>query len=240
MVQPSGLAAAAAMTLCLGLADRATAFPNPFAHASKPAASAPGGQPPLPSTSDIATDSTARIGVLQNGLRYAILRSAGEPGRAALRLRFNVGALDEGTGEQGFAQVLSRLPFAHPRPPPQGHAGATTKAKPPAFTADNNADATFDATTFSLDVTTTDDRGIVTGLAMLKAVTGELKVSQADVDRDWGVVLSHERASNDVAYRLFKARLAFLLDGQRPAQGYGAGAVSLPAKVKRGDRKSVV
>ena len=237
MVQPSPLAIATAIALSLAIAGPTEALPNLFGHGPKlprparTAAPAPS-EAGTTSPSDIAADPSVRLGVLPNGLRFAIVKTTGGAGCASVRLRFNVGANAEGPDEQGFAQVLARLPFDHPSPPPKVRGAA--KTSPPKFNADDNADATVDATTFSLDLPAADADSVDGALGLMRSVVGELKFSQADADAEWQVVLTHERAGNDVGYRLFKARLAFLLEGQSPALGYVGGKVNLPAKVRRG------
>jgi zinc protease len=224
------------MLLSLAAAGPTKALPNLFGHATKPPPSAkPVAQAPSPATiaspSDITADPAVRLGILSNGLRYAIVKTTGGAGRASVRLRFDVGANAEGPDEQGFAQLLSRLPFDHPAPPAKTRGSA--KTAPPKFNADDNIDATVDATTFSLDLPTADEDEVDAALALMRSVVGPLKFSQADADAEWQAVLAHERTSNDVGYRLFKARLAFLLEGQRPALGYVGGKINLPAKVRR-------
>ncbi len=236
MVQPSPLAIATAIALSLAAAEPTEALPNLFGHGPKPPpparSAAPASSPAdIPSPSDIAADPSVRLGVLPNGLRYAIVKTTGGAGRASVRLRFNVGADAEGPDEQGFAQLLARLPFDHP-PPPNKIRGAA-KTSSPKFTSDDDADSTVDATTFSLDLPAADIDSVDGALGLIRSVVGDLKFSQADADAEWQVVLTHERASNDVGYRLFKARLAFLLEGQRPALGYVGGKINLPAKVRR-------
>jgi zinc protease len=220
----------AAISLSLAFHAPALGFPNHPAHAPglAPAASAA-------TSAAVSAVSSTRVGVLANGLRYAILETAAAPGKVALRLRVSVGSLSETDAERGFAQLLARAPFDGTKPAPDGELSDVAKAHGLSFTADGNADAEAEATTFSLDLTTADPTALETAVALLRGAAGEPRLAQSDVDAEWATVVAHEHASNDLANRLFRARLAFLLEGQRPASAVGGlGDTLVARKVKRG------
>jgi zinc protease len=239
MVQPyrraSGTASrrtgGAAIGVSLALCAPAHGFPNLLPHAVKP--------PPATAAtaaSVAASPATStRIGALPNGLRYAIVRTTNLPGKVSLRLRLAVGSLSEGDAERGFAQLLARAPFDGTKPAPGGELSDVARARGLSFTADGNADAAADATTFSLDLTAADPATLDTAVALLRGAAGEPKLAQSDLDTEWATVVAHEHAANDLANRMFRARLAFLLEGQRPAGAVGGlGDALAPRKVKRG------
>jgi len=219
-----------AIGLSLTLLAPAYGFPNLLPHGSRP--------PPAvtpPASSSASTAASVRLGALANGLRYAIVKTTNAPGKVSLRLRMMVGSLSEGDGERGFAQLLARAPFDGTKPEPGGALSDVAKAHGFSFTADGNADAAADATTFSLDLTTPDTAALDIAVSLLRGAAGEPKLAQSDVDAEWATVIAHEHASNDLANRMFRARLAFLLEGQRPAAAVGGlGDALATKKVKRG------
>jgi zinc protease len=235
MVQPyrretgtaSVRAGGVAVGVWLALQAPAYGFPDHPPHAA--------GAPAALAAPAASTDSTVRLGVLANGLRYAIVRTTNAPGRVSLRLRLAVGSLSEGDAERGFAQLLARAPFDGTRSAPNGELGEMAKAHGLSFTADANADAAAEATTFSLDLATSDASTLEAAVALLWGAIGDPTLAQSDLDTEWATVVAHEHASNDLANRIFRARLAFLLEGQRPANAVGGqGDALAPRKLKRG------
>ncbi len=222
--------AGAAISLSLAVCAPALGFPALSPHA---AGREPGASTSAPST--VSADAQMRTGVLPNGLRYAIVRTINEPGKVSLRLRVAVGALSETDAERGYAQLLARAPFDGTKPSPGGALSEVAKTHGLSFTADGAADAQAEATTFSLDMATTDPATLEVAMALLRGAAGEPRLGQSDVDAEWATVVAHEHASNDLANRMFRARLAFLLEGQRPAGAVGGLGDALVAhKVKRG------
>ena len=102
-----------------------------------------------------------------------------------------------------------------------------------AFGADTNASTSFDDTVYKLDLPKTDDDTVDTSLMLLRETAGDLTLLETAVDRERGVVLSEERARDTPAWRIFKARLGFLLEGQRPPLRYPIGDVAVIQKAGR-------
>jgi zinc protease len=238
MVQPhrktSLRAGVAVVGLSLTVCAQAHGFPDLLPHpAKRPAPAATGAPAPAPGP-NVASDAGVRTGVLANGLRYAIARTTNLPGKVSFRLRVAVGSLSEADDERGFSQLLARAPFDGVKPAPDGALSDLARAHGLSFTADGNADVAAQATTFSLDLTANDSATLAAAVALMRGSVGEPKLAQGDVDNEWNTVVAHEHAANDLANRLFRARLAFLLEGQRPAVAVGALGDALPKKVKRG------
>jgi zinc protease len=85
-----------------------------------------------------------------------------------------------------------------------------------AFGADTNASTDFEQTLYKLDLPRTDAETVDTSLMLLRETAGNLTIDPGAVDRERGVVLSEERARDNPPYRVYKARLGFLLKDQRP------------------------
>lgn len=240
MIQPSprtALFAAVAASLSLVAWTPAGALPNLLPRPAQPQPPTPVPTTVSPTQNGLASAGRAaglRTGVLANGLRYAIERNTNFPAKASLRLRLSVGDLSESDAERGFSQLLARAPFDGSRLAPGGDLAELAKARGVTFTADGNADAAADATVFSLDLACTDPATLDGAIALLRGAVNEPKLAQSDIDREWTTVIAHEHASNDLANRLFRARLGFLLAGQSAAKAVGGLSDTLPKKVKRG------
>ncbi len=177
--------------------------------------------------SDVKADPDVRFGSLPNGMRYAIKRQTTPPGQAALRLRFDAGSLMETDAQQGLAHFLEHMAFNGSKNVPEGEMVKILERHGLAFGADTNASTNFDETIYKLDLPKTDDDTVDTSLKLLREAASELTLAPAAVDRERGVVLSEERASDSPAYQVFKARLGFLMPGQRMPTRHPIGKVDV-------------
>ena len=202
----------------------ATAAPAPKA-GPRPVKLAPGQWPQA--VSDVAADPDVRFGALPNGMRYALIRNATPPGQASLRLRFDAGSLMETDAQQGLAHFLEHMAFNGSKGIAEGEMVKMLERRGLAFGADTNASTNFDETTYKLDLPQTDDETVDLSLKVLRETASELLIAGDAVDRERGVVLSEERTSDGPGWRVFKARMAFILRGQRPPQRYPIGKVEV-------------
>jgi zinc protease len=200
-------------------------IPSTAARAAPPAALKPGQWPQA--VSDVAPDPDIRFGVLPNGMRYALRRQTTPAGQAALRLRFDAGSLMETDAQQGLAHFLEHMAFNGSRSVPEGEMIKILERLGLAFGADTNASTNFEETIYKLDLPRTDEETLDSSLMLLREAAGELLIDPAAVDRERGVVLSEERARDTPAYRVYKARLDFLLRGQRPPLRLPIGKVEV-------------
>lgn len=219
--------AAAALAACGTTRDSAPSAAAPIGvfKVQPPAKLAPGAWPQ--SVSDLPADPEIRFGVLPNGMRYAIRRQAVPAGQAALRLRLDAGSLMEDDAEQGLAHFLEHMAFNGSKGVPEGDMVKILERLGLAFGADTNASTDFDETIYRLDLPKTNDETVDTALMLLRETAGSLTIAPAAVDRERGVVLSEERARDVPGYRVFKARMGFVLKGQRPPERYPIGQVEV-------------
>ena len=177
--------------------------------------------------SDIAPDPQVRFGALPNGMRYALRRQTIPAGQAALRLRFDAGSLMETEAQSGLAHFLEHMAFNGSKAVPEGEMIKILERLGLAFGADTNASTNFDETIYKLDLPRTDAETVDTALMLLRETAGNLTIEPAAVDRERGVVLSEERARDTPPYRVYKARLDFLLRDQLPPTRYPIGKVEV-------------
>ena len=180
--------------------------------------------------SDVRADPDIRFGSLPNGMRYAIKRQAIPPGQAALRLRFDAGSLMETDAQQGLAHFLEHMAFNGSKNVPEGEMVKILERHGLAFGADTNAQTEFDQTVYKLDLPKTDDDTVDTSLMLLREAASNLTIAPDALNRERGVVLSEERASDSPSYRVFKDRLGFELPGQRMPTRLPIGKVEVVEK----------
>ncbi|MBC7168127.1 M16 family metallopeptidase [Phenylobacterium sp.] len=220
----SALLAALALAACSALPDLRPDFAAAPA-AERPIKLAPGEWPQA--RSDIAVDPDIRFGTLPNGMRYAIRRQTIPEGQAALRLRIDAGSLMEADDQQGLAHFLEHMAFNGSEAVPEGEMIKILERLGLAFGADTNASTSFDETVYKLDLPRTDAETVDTSLMLMRETARNLLIAPDAVDRERGVVLSEERARDTPAYRTYKARLAFLLKGQRVNERYPIGVTQV-------------
>lgn len=211
-IQRLGLAIAAVLSLAVA--------------GAAPAAPLPKGQW-AQAHSDLKPDPDIRFGTLPNGMRYAIRKQSVPPGQAAIRLWFDAGSLMETDQQQGLAHFLEHMAFNGSKGVKEGEMVRILERLGLAFGADTNASTGFEETVYKLDLPKTNAETIDTSLMLMREAAGELTIDAAAVDRERGVVLSEERSRDTPAYRVLKARLGFLLPGQRVPTRYPIGQVDV-------------
>ncbi|HEY5107807.1 MAG TPA: insulinase family protein [Caulobacteraceae bacterium] len=226
----SGLAVAFglfATTPAFFLSTWVQAQPSPAAVANAPAGEWPQAR------SDLAADPSIRFGTLANGMRFAIVRNATPPGQASLRLRIGAGSLMETDDQAGLAHFLEHMAFDGSKSVANGDMVKILQRHGLSFGADTNAQTSFDNTVYKLDLPKNDDDTVDTSLMLLREAAGNLTLSQDAIDKERGVVLSEERTRDNPAYRIFKSRFGFFLEGQRPPQRYPIGKVEVISGAQR-------
>jgi zinc protease len=175
----------------------------------------------------LPTDPAVRFGTLPNGMRYAIMKNATPPKQASIRMRVGTGSLNETDAQQGLAHFLEHMAFNGSKNVPQGEMIRILERHGLAFGADTNASTDWTETVYQLDLPETDDDTLDTGLMLMREAAGELTLSPTAMDTERGVVLSEERARDTPGYRVFKARLAFLLKNQLAARRLPIGTTDV-------------
>ncbi|MEW6020415.1 MAG: pitrilysin family protein, partial [Pseudomonadota bacterium] len=225
LIAALALSACAVLPSLPDLPDLPT-FAGNRAVADEPAPALASGQWPQ-AVSDVAADPDIRFGTLPNGMRYAIRRQTIPEGQAALRLRIDAGSLMEADDQQGLAHFLEHMAFNGSEAVPEGEMIKILERLGLAFGADTNASTGFDETIYKLDLPRTDEETIATSLMLLRETAMNLTIAPDAVDRERGIVLSEERARDNPPYRIYKARLGFMLPGQRLADRYPIGQVDV-------------
>lgn len=151
----------------------------------------------------VADDSSMRAGVLPNGLRYAIIRTALPTNGLSLRLGFDVGSFEEQDSERGFAHFIEHMAFRATRSAPGGDIDRRFSALGAAFGRDLNAATELDTTTYRLDFAATDEKGADESFRWLRDVADGVMFSDADVAAERGVVLA-EMNSRDGPERVVR------------------------------------
>lgn len=182
-----------------------------------PDAPAPAPAPaPFPhQESALAPDPAARWGVLPNGARYAIMRSAQPQGRVSLRLRIASGSLLEEEPQRGLAHMLEHMAFNGSRHYAPGELIPALQRMGIGFGSQLNAHTGFDETVYKIDLPDAKPETLDIGLTVLADQAGGLLLDAGEVERERGVVLSELRDKDGPGLRLQRRELALLTAGTR-------------------------
>lgn len=160
--------------------------------------------------SDLPADDDVRYGVLDNGMRYAILVNDTPTDAAALRLIFDAGSLAEADHQRGLAHFIEHMAFNGTTNVPEGEMVPLLERYGLAFGPDTNAFTGRDVVGYQLALPSTDDQIVETGLFLLRETASEMTFDPEAIDRERGIVLSEERFRNTPVRRFFNAYYEFL------------------------------
>ena len=136
-----------------------TTFERPTSE--RPTSERPSGPPATPldasrgwfyENSDIPMDPAWVFGELPNGVRYAVRRNGVPPGQVSVRVRMDVGSLDERASEGGWAHLMEHISFRGSKLVPDGESKRIWQRLGVTFGSDVNATTTPVSTTYKLDL----------------------------------------------------------------------------------------
>ncbi|HEX3406265.1 MAG TPA: pitrilysin family protein, partial [Caulobacteraceae bacterium] len=182
--------------------------------ASAAAAAAPTAAPAKLSADDPAYPLTrpnpeAEIGKLPNGLTYGVMRRAGTR-KVAVILRIGAGSEDETENERGVAHFLEHMAFNGSKNFPPGTVMKDFADIGVSIGRDQNAQTTFDSTTFSLDLSEVTPQRLDLAFSWLRDVADGSTIEQAQVDRERGVIMSEYVGSRSALGDLAQQTLTFM------------------------------
>jgi zinc protease len=189
-----GLAAACSPSGESGADAGAGAEPGPFPH----------------DASDLPPDPGVRYGVLDNGMRYAIVENDTPSGTAALRLVFNVGSLAEDEDQRGLAHFIEHMTFNGTTNVPEGEMIPLLERYGLAFGPDTNAFTGREVVGYQLDLPSTESQIVDVGLFLLRETASEIVFDPEAIDRERGIIMGEMRARNTPVRRFFNAYYDFL------------------------------
>jgi zinc protease len=170
--------------------------------------------------SDIPADPGVRYGVLENGMRYAIMENATPGGQAAIHLVFNVGELAQDADQMEVAHFLEHMNFNGTTNVPEGEMIPLLERYGLAFGPDTNAFTSAEATGYLLNLPSVDEEVIQAGLFLMRETASEMTFDPEALDRERGVIIGEARARNTPQRRFSEALNGFLYAGTRAARAF--------------------
>ena len=169
--------------------------------------------------SDLEPDPDVRYGVLENGMRYAVMQNDTPSGTGAVRLRFDVGSMAEADDQQGLAHFTEHMIFNGSENVEEGEMIRILERHGLAFGPDTNAYTSFDETVYQLDLPAVDEETLDTAFFLMRETASNVAFDAEAIDRERGVVLSELRVRNTYGYRYTTSLWSFLFpDAAFPAR----------------------
>ncbi len=168
--------------------------------------------------SDLKPDKAVHWGVLQNGMRYAIMPNGEPPERLSLRLLVKAGSLMEKDDEKGLAHFLEHMAFNGSQSFEAGELVEYLQRLGMSFGADTNAHTSWDETVYYLELPSNDKEMLDEGLRIFRDYADGLLLESKQIDRERGVILSEKRSRDSAEFRLFKKEIMFLLPDAKLSQ----------------------
>jgi zinc protease len=222
---------AAGATLPAAAATRAvTPAPAtaPPAAATPPATPSPAATVDLEAGDPLPPDPAVRMGELDNGLHYYIRRNREPAGRAQLWLAVDAGSILEDEDQRGLAHFLEHMLFNGTRRFPGQELIAFLESTGMEFGPDVNAFTSFDETVYMLHVPTGDEALLQDAFDVLEDWAAYATLSEAEIDKERGVVVEEWRlSSQNAGGRILDRLIPVVFAGSRYAERLPIGQVDV-------------
>ena len=183
--------------------------------------------------SDLAPDPALIYGRLDNGFRYLLLKNQEPKGRVGLYLDIQAGSLYETEEQRGIAHFLEHMVFNGSTHFPPGALVDYFQSIGMSFGGDTNAHTGFDETVYHVLLPGASREELEKGLLVISDYARGALLTEAEIDRERGVILSEKRARDSVEYRSHEAGLAFTMRGTRIPERMPIGVLETLEKADR-------
>lgn len=183
--------------------------------------------------SDIPADPAVTYGILDNGLRYAVMRNAEPPQRVSLRLYVNAGSLMEKEDQRGLAHFIEHMAFNGTKHHEAGGMVEYFQRMGMGFGNDTNAHTSWDETVYKLELPNGGDAMMDDGMQMLRDYADGLLFDPKEIDDERGIILAEKRDRDSVRYRMFVDALEFSLPESLIPKRMTIGEESVISNAKR-------
>ncbi|MBU1986939.1 MAG: insulinase family protein, partial [Proteobacteria bacterium] len=188
--------------------------------------------------SDLAPDPTLIFGRLDNGFRYVLFKNQEPKGRVGVYLDIQAGSLYETDEQRGIAHFLEHMVFNGSTHFPAGSLVDYFQSIGMSFGGDTNAHTSFDETVYHILLPGASREQIGKGLLVMADYARGALLSETEINRERGVILSEKRARDSVEYRSHEAGMAFTMHGSMIPERMPIGVLETLNKADRGTMKT--
>jgi zinc protease len=209
-----------AVLVALVPASLALASPPAAArHAPARVSASPGAPSHAFALSDtLGLDSRIRTGTLPNGLTYFIRANHKPEARVTLRLAVAAGSTAEADDQRGLAHFAEHMNFNGSEHFKPEELVAYLESIGMRFGADANAYTSFDETVYMLEVPSDRDSLLDRGVTVLSDFAGRATMTDAEIDKERGVVLEEWRLGQGAWERINRRQFPVVYHGSRYAE----------------------
>ncbi|NQZ55758.1 MAG: insulinase family protein, partial [Candidatus Nitrosopelagicus sp.] len=162
-------------------------------------------------TSDITPDPAVTFGVLENGLRYAVMPHAEPPERISMRLYVDAGSLMETVEQQGLAHFIEHMAFNGTKNFPAGEMVEYFQRLGMSFGGDTNAHTSFKETVYKLELPKPEENLIKRAMLLFRDYADGMIMSGKEIEKERGVILSELITRDSAEWRTQKEAYKFAL-----------------------------
>ena len=162
-------------------------------------------------TSDIAPDPKVTFGVLENGLRYAVMPHSEPPERISMRLYVDAGSLMETEEQQGLAHFIEHMAFNGTKNFPAGEMVEYFQRLGMSFGGDTNAHTSFKETVYKLELPKPEENLIKRAMLLFRDYADGMLMSEKEIEKERGVILSELITRDSAEWRTQKEAYKFAL-----------------------------
>ena len=155
--------------------------------------------------SDLEADPAVTWGVLDNGLRYAIMPNPEPPNRVSLRLYVDAGSLMEEEDQRGLAHFLEHMAFNGTENFPAGEMVEYFQRLGMGFGNHTNAHTSFNETVYKLEMPNTESETLAEGFRLLNDYADGMLLPAEEIESERGIILSEKRNRDSAGWRTFVA-----------------------------------
>lgn len=188
--------------------------------------------------SDLQPDPNLHFGRLDNGFRYVLMKNQEPLGRVAIHLDIQAGSLYETESQRGIAHFLEHMVFNGSTHFPPGALVDYFQSIGMNFGGDTNAHTSFDETVYHLLLPGGSREELEKGLLVLADYARGASLTEEEINRERGVILSEKRARDSVEYRTHEAGMAFAMRGSRVPERMPIGILKTLEEIGRREMKS--
>jgi len=188
--------------------------------------------------SDLSPDPAVIFGRLDNGFRYVLLKNQEPKGRVGIHLNVQAGSLHETEKQRGIAHFLEHMVFNGSTHFPPGSLVDYFQSIGMSFGGDTNAHTSFDETVYKILLPSAKREEMEKGLLVMADYARGAMLTEQEIERERGVILSEKRARDSVGYRSHEAGLAFTLRGTIIPERMPIGIFETLHKADRGIMKT--
>ncbi len=182
----------------------------------------------------IPADKNVVYGVMDNGMKYIILKNEKPEKRVSMRLHVGAGSLCEADDQRGVAHFLEHMVFNGTQNFPDAKKLIPKMQRLGiAFGAHANAYTSFDETVYMLDLPNKEADTLDLAFKVMHDFAGGALLENSEIDEERGVISSEKTSRDSVGMRIMEQQFAELLPDSLIAKRFPIGTEKVIQTAKR-------